>query len=634
MPLAKFNFKPGVNKEETEYSAEGGWVDANLVRFRKSRVEKIGGWLKASADSFLGTCRALHQWLSLGGTRFLGLGTTLKYYIEEGGVFNDVTPIRKTSTNSITFSATNGSSTITATDSSHGALKNDFVTLSGAVSLGGNITAAVLNQEYQILTVPSANTYTFTAKSTSGATVTANASDSGNGGAGVDGLYQINVGLDDYVQSTGWGVNPWGDGTFGSATDLSVTNQLRLWSHDNFGEDLVMNVRNGGIYYWDTSTKTLGTDRAVALSGISGANKVPTVGQQVITSETDRHLIVLGADPLSGGSRTGTIDPMFIAFSDQENALEFEPKTTNSAGSLRLSSGSKIVGGIKSRQEVLIWTDTSLYSMNFIGPPLTFAVNLINEGAGLIGPKAFVNSSKGVFFMSKQGFYFYNGAVQKIPCTLQEHVFNDLDLNQAYKCHLALNAEFSEVWFFYPSIEDDTQEISRYVIYNYEENLWSMGSMVRHAWLDGGVENKPQATGISSSAYYLYDHETGYNDDTSPMDGVYVQSADIDLGDGDSLAFIKRIIPDVKFINTVGEDPNAAINVVLKNRDFNGESLSTDSTSQVTATTTQNYVRARGRQFVLRFESDDDNSESDRKDFKFRIGSTRIDIQPSGRRGA
>ena len=634
MPLAKFNFKPGVNKEETEYSAEGGWVDANLVRFRKSRVEKIGGWLKASADSFLGTCRALHQWLSLGGTRFLGLGTTLKYYIEEGGVFNDVTPIRKTSTNSITFSATNGSSTITATDSSHGALKNDFVTLSGAVSLGGNITAAVLNQEYQILTIPSANTYTFTAKSTSGATVTANASDSGNGGAGVDGLYEINVGLDDYVQSTGWGVNPWGDGTFGAATDLSVTNQLRLWSHDNFGEDLVMNVRNGGIYYWDTSTKTLGTDRAVALSGISGANKVPTVGQQVITSETDRHLIVLGADPLSGGSRTGTIDPMFIAFSDQENALEFEPKTTNSAGSLRLSSGSKIVGGVKSRQEVLIWTDTSLYSMNFIGPPLTFAVNLINEGAGLIGPKAFVNSSKGVFFMSKQGFYFYNGAVQKIPCTLQEHVFNDLDLNQAYKCHLALNAEFSEVWFFYPSIEDDTQEISRYVIYNYEENLWSMGSMVRHAWLDGGVENKPQATGISSSAYYLYDHETGYNDDTSPMDGVYVQSADIDLGDGDSLAFVKRIIPDVKFINTVGEDPNAAINVVLKNRDFNGESLSTDSTSQVTATTTQNYVRARGRQFVLRFESDDDNSESDRKDFKFRIGSTRIDIQPSGRRGA
>ena len=292
MPLAKFNFKPGVNKEETEYSAEGGWVDANLVRFRKSRVEKIGGWLKASADSFLGTCRALHQWLSLGGTRFLGLGTTLKYYIEQGNIFNDITPIRKTSTNSITFSATNGSSTITATDSSHGAVKNDFVTLSGAVSLGGLITAAVLNQEYQILTVPSANTYTFTAKSTSGATVTANASDSGNGGAGVDGLYQINVGLDDYVQSTGWGVNPWGDGTWGSATDLSVTNQLRLWSHDNFGEDLVMNVRNGGIYYWDTSTKTLGTDRAVVLSGISGANKVPTVGLQVITSETDRQLNV------------------------------------------------------------------------------------------------------------------------------------------------------------------------------------------------------------------------------------------------------------------------------------------------------------------------------------------------------
>jgi hypothetical protein len=634
MPLAKFNFKPGINKEETDYSNEGGWVDANFIRFRKNRVEKIGGWLKASATSFLGRARALHQWVSLSGSRYLGLGTTLKYYIEQGGNFNDVTPLRvTTSAGDVTFAkVANGDATITVTDASHGAVKNDFVTFSGAASLGGNIIAAVLNQEYQVATVTNTNVYTIEAKDTDGDEVTAAAGDSGNGGSSVVGAYQVNVGLDDYVQGTGWGGGLWGASGWGQSTALSATNQLRLWSHDNFGEDLIINVRHGGIYKWVENDGV--STRAVALSGISGANLVPTVGMQVITSETDRHLIVLGADVLSSGSRTGTIDPMFIAFSDSENALEFEPKTTNSAGSLRLSSGSQIVGSTKARQEILVWTDTSLYSMNFIGPPLTFAVNLINEGAGLIGPKAHVNSPKGVFFMSKQGFYFYNGAIQKLPCTVQEYVFNDLNLVQAYKCHLALNTEFSEVWFFYPSIEDDTNEISRYVIYNYEENLWSIGSMVRYAWIDSGIKNKPQATGVSSSTYYLYDHESGYNDDTSPMDNVYVQSADLDFSDGDSLAFIKRILPDIKFIKDTGTDPDGAINIVLKERDFNGESLNTNSTSQITSTTTQSYVRARGRQFVLRFESDDDNVTVNRKDYKWRLGSTRLDIQPSGRRGA
>ena len=626
MPLAKFNFKAGINKEETDYSEEGGYVDGNFIRFRRNRPEKIGGWLKASSDAFLGIARALHQWVSLGGTKYIGLGTTLKYYIERGSIYTDITPIRKTSTNSITFSATNGSATITATDSSHGAVIGDFVTISGSASLGGLITAAVLNTEHQIVTVPSANTYTFVASAT------ANSSDSGNGGAGVDGLYQINVGLDDYVQNTGWGINGWGLNTWGSEQSLIATNQLRLWSHDNFGENLLINVRGGGVYQW-TENDGL-TTRAVALSDISGADKAPTVGLQVIVSETDRHAIVLGADPLSSGTRTGVVDPMFIAFSDSESAIDWNPTNTNSAGSLRLSSGSQIVGGIKARQEILIWTDTSIYSMRFIGAPLVFSVNLINEGAGLLGPKAFVNAPSGIFFISKQGFYFYNGAVQKLPCTVQEYVFGDLDLSQSYKCHVALNSEFSEVWFFYPSIEDGTKEISRYAMYNYEENLWSIGSLVRHAWVDGGIQNTPQATGVSSSSYYLYNHEIGYNDDTEPMDNVFIQSADFDIGDGDSLAFVKRILPDIKFINATGTSPDPAINIVLKNRDFMGESLTTDSTSQITSTTNKVDVRARGRQFVLRFESDDDNDTEDRKDYKWRLGNTRLDIQPSGRRGS
>ena len=624
MPLTKFNFKAGINKEETDYSNEGGWVDGDKIRFRRGRVEKIGGWEKATANSYIGTARALHSWTSLGSERLLGLGTTNKYYIESGGTFNDVTPIRKTSTNSITFSATDGSATITATDSSHGAVVGDFVTISGAVSLGGNITASVLNQEHQITAVPSVNTYTFTASAT------ANSSDSGNGGSGVDGSYQVNSGLDSYVASTGWGAGTWGFGTYGSSSAISASGQLRLWTHDNFGEDLIINPRGGGIFRWkeDNGLST----RALELSGISGANKVPTVGLQVITSETDRHLIVLGADPLSSGSRTGAVDPMLVAFSDQENELQFEPLATNTAGSVRLSSGSLIIGGLKSRQEVLIWTDTSLYSMTFIGPPLTFAINLINEGAGLISPKAAVNSPTGVYFMSKNAFYFYNGAVQKLPCTVQDYVFSDLDLSQAFKCFATLNSEFSEVWFFYPSLTDDTGEISRYVIYNYEEGSWSIGSLVRYAWLDTGIEDKPLATAKLSSVNYLLQHETGANDDTSSMDGVFVESADLDLGDGENFAFLKKLIPDLRFDKTLGTSPTPAVNVVIKRRDFNNQTLATDSTNQIPESTTFTSLRTRSRQIVLRIESDDDNTEADRKDYKWRLGSTRIDVEQSGRR--
>ena len=630
MPLTKLNFKPGINKEETDYSNEGGWVDGDKIRFRKGRVEKIGGWEKFSPSSIIGSARALHSWISLEGTKYLGIGTTNKYYIEEGGTYNDVTPIRTTTTNSTTFAATNGSSTLTVTDNGHGAVNGDFVTFSSAVSLGGNVTAAVLNQEYQIDTVTGTNTYTITAKDTAGTTVTANASDSGNGGSAPDSVYQINSGTEFFVAATGWGVGTWGAGGWGSSTSLSAVNQLRLWTHDNFGEDLIINVRGGGIFRWRESDGT--STRAVALSGITGANLVPTVGLQVITSETDRHLIVLGADPISGSSRTGTVDPMLIAFSDQENALDFEPLTTNTAGSLRLSSGSAIIGGLKSRQEILVWTDTSLYSMNFIGPPLTFAINLINEGAGLLGPKAAVSSPRGVFFMSKKGFYFYNGAVQKLPCSVQDYVFSDLDESQAFKCFAGLNEEFSEVWFFYPSLADNENEISRYVIYNYEENSWSIGSLERYSWLAAGVLDKPLAAGEDSTTKYIYEHVKGFNNDTGAMDGVFVESADIDVGDGDNFVFLKRVLPDILFVNDLGTSQNPAINIVVKRRDFSNQTLSTDSTTQITASSTFGSLRSRTRQFVLRFESDDDNTETDRKNYKWRLGNTRVEVQPSGRR--
>ena len=430
MPYAKYIFKPGIDREGTDYSNEGGWYDANLVRFRKGRPEKIGGWQKQTTNSYLGTGRALHGWVDLAGTHYLGIGTTYKYYVELGSSFHDITPIRTTTSpnnafaavantisagisatdttipltsssnfpssgviqidsETITYSAVSGNNligatrgaesttaathsssaavlcaTITVTDSNHGAVQNDFVTYSSTTTLSGNITATVLDQEYQIVNVVNTNSYTIKAKDTSDDTVFANSSDSNNGGTSTSAAYQINVGLDVYVEGTGWGMGLWGAGGWGSVGTLDATNQLRLWSHDNFGEDLIMNVRAGGIYYWDESGGT-GT-RAIALSTLSGANLVPTKALQVLVSEKDRHVIGLGADPLNAGgtARTGAIDPMFIAWSDQENAADWEPKATNTAGSLSISSGSDIIGGLSSREEILIWTDISMYYMN------------------------------------------------------------------------------------------------------------------------------------------------------------------------------------------------------------------------------------------------------------------------------
>jgi len=632
MPLQEIDFQPGINKEATDYSAKGGWVDGNLIRFRKGRVEKIGGWAQLGGQYFLGICRALHSWISLGGTKFLGIGTTWKYYIEEGDSYNDVTPIRSTtSAGDVTFAATDGSSIITISDTGHGAVTNDFVTFSGATTLGGVITDIVLNQEYQILLVTTADAYQIVAKDTSGDTVVANSSDTGNGGSSTVGTYQINVGLDTYVNSSGWGVGTWGAGGWGSASTISAVNQLRIWTHDNFGENLIINPRGAGIYEWIENSGV--SVRAVSLAGRSGARQVPTVGLQVITSETDRHLVVLGADPVSGGARTGAIDPMLVAFSSAEDELDFEPTTTNSAGDVRLSSGSFIVGGLKSRQEILIWTDTSLYSMTFIGPPLTFAVNLVNEGAGLLSPNAAANSPSGVFFASKTGFNFYNGSVQRLPCTVQEYVFNDIDLNQAFKSFMSINSRYNEIWFFYPSIEDGTGEISRYVTYNYLEQTWAIGSMTRYGWLDAGIEDLPIAAAQTSGQNLLYNHETGYDDGLEPMSGVYIESADIDISAGEYDVFMKKMIPDMAFVTDTGVSNNPAMNIVVKRRNFPGQSLITDSTTKVTPTSTFTNLRTRARQVVFRFESDDDNDVNDQKGYKWRLGSTRVDLQQSGRRG-
>jgi len=626
MALIKLIFQPGINKEMTDLMDKGGWADGNLVRFRKGLPEKIGGWQKTTTENYEGTGRALTAWVALDATKYLGLGTTFKYYIKGGNLFYDVTPIRKTSTNSITFSASSGSSTLTVTDSSHGAVANDSVTISGAVSLGDAITATVLNQEYQISRVTGTNTYEIIAKDTSGDEVSATGSDSGNGGSGVDGVYQINVGLDVYVQSTGWGAGTWSAGTFGSATALSVTDQLRLWSHDAFGEDLIINPRHGGIYYWDESSGL--TTPAVNITALSGANLAPTKGIQTIVSDIDRHIIVLGADPISGSTRTGAIDPLFIAFSDQESVTEWEPTSTNTAGSLRLSSGSQIVGGLRSRQEILIWTDTSLYSMQFVGAPFTFGVNLINENVGLISPNGAINAPDGVYWMSRDGFYKYSGAVERINCSVLNYVLDDFNESQSFKVIAFTNREFNEVGWFYPSAS--STENNRYITYNYLENAWSIGELSRTAWLDDGIFAKPRATGKDSSVNYVYTHESSDDADGSAMDNVFIESGDIDIEQGDQYGFVRRIIPDVNFFGTNSSD--GQINLILKTRNFPGDSLTTRATTDVTSSTQQNHVRARSRQMVFRAQSDDDADTSVRTGFRWRLGANRIDIRPDGER--
>jgi hypothetical protein len=621
MALSKFVFRPGIMREGTDYDNEGGWFDGNLVRFKSGRAEKIGGWRKDTNNSFVGTCRELSSWVALDGTKYLGLGTNKKYYIQDGDEYYDITPIRLTTgANEISFSAVNGSNILTVTDTAHGAAQGDFVTYSGCVSLGGLIVATALNQEYEIATITDTNVYTILAKDAAGDSLLANASDSGNGQGTIIGNYQINIGLDVYVQSTGWGAGLWGAATWGSATALSFANQLRLWSADNFGQDLVSCPRNGGIFYW---TKTDGlTTRSVLLSSKAGANQVPTVGLQTIVSEKDRHLIVLGADDLSGTARTGVIDPMLIAFSDQENPLEFEPRTTNTAGSIRLSEGSIIIGSVKARQEILVWTDTALYSMQFIGPPFTFGINLINGNTGLIAPNAAITSPAGVYWMGYDSFYVYNGSVQKIPCTVLSYVYDNLNVGQAFKTVAFTNNRFNEVGWFYPS--SSSSEIDRYVAYNYAEQNWTYGELSRTAWLDTGTVSYPRAT----SNNYLYEHEFGYDNDGSPMTNVFIESSDFDIGDGEQFAFISRIIPDLRFISN---SEAGAVNMLLKTRNAPGDTLVTNSTSVITSTTSQSFVRARARQAAVRIESDDDNTSANTTT-GWRLGATRLDVRPDGRR--
>tara|TARA_R100001129_G_scaffold14791_2_gene9505 strand:+ start:12 stop:1862 length:1851 start_codon:yes stop_codon:yes gene_type:complete len=616
MPLTKIQFAPGVNKEGTEYTADAGWFDSDKVRFRKGRPEKIGGWRKFAEDSFLGICRSIHDWASLESIKYIALGTNLKFYIAEGSGFNDVTPLRATtSAGDVTFAATNGSSTITVTDTAHGAVVNDFVTFSDAASLGGNIIAAVLNQEYQIATVPTTSTYTIEAKDTSGDSVTANASDSGNGGSSVVGAYQINTGLNTFVSGTGWGAEPWGSGTWGSSSSVASGNQLRLWSQDNFGEDLILNVRGGGVYYWDESSGT--GARAVNITSLSGASNVPTIALQVMVSDTDQHVIAFGVNPIG----SSTIDPLFVRFSDQENVADWTPTATNTAGGVRINSGSEIIGAVQTRQEILIWTDVSLHSMRFIGAPFIFEFTRLSSDVSMISPNAAVNARGVVYFMDRRNFYVYNGSVQPVPCSVKEHVFSNLNQDQAFKVFAAENTDYNEVSWFYPVGSGNT-EITNYVTFNYEENLWSVGTLARGSWVGGTTRQYPlAATAVDGGSNYLYEHEVGYDADGEAMT-AFIESGDLELAEGEFFMFMSRIVPDFTFN---GSQTDASANIVIKGSDFPLETEATLSTSTITPSSTQSYVRNRARHSIVRVESSGAG-------YGWRLGALRFDMRPDGRR--
>lgn len=617
MPLTKLQFQPGVNRERTSYSNEGGYRASDRVRFRQGYPEQIGGWVKNSTNQFLGTARALHPFVTLDSTTYIGVGTNLKYYLQSGGGFTDITPIRSTVSLSGPMSCSNGSTTLTVTHSSHGAAANDFVTFSSATALGGNVTAAILNAEHQIAAIIDANTYTIELS------VTANSSDSGNGGI-VGAVYQINTGLDTVLFGTGWGAGPWSSDGWGSASTQSVAiGTLRLWSHDNFGEDLLINVRDGAIYHWDA---TAPSNRAVVVTSISGATSAPQIAKQVLVSDKDRHVIAFGCD---SETAAGTQDPLLIRFSSSESFTDWAATPTNTAGDLRLGSGTTFVTAVETNRETLVWTDVSLHSMQFIGPPFTFGINQIASNISIMSPNSAISVQDTVFWMGIEDFYVYAGNTQKLPCTVRSYVFDDINLSQRDKITVGSNSSFGEVWWFYPSASSN--ENDRYVVFNYEQKIWYYGNLVRTAWIDRGVEDFPIAAGADR---FLFLHENGLDDganDPATALNSSIETSPVDISDGDNFMFIRRMIPDLTFDGSTEGSPVVAMTLQTRNfpgTTFNEQSahnVTRSSTSPVEQFTEQVHVRLRGRSVALKVENTTTGVQ-------WRLGSPRIDVRPDGRR--
>jgi hypothetical protein len=698
MPLQKILLKPGVNRENTRYTTEGGWYECDKIRFRQGNPESIGGWQRISSTTFTGVCRSLWNWVTLINYNLIGVGTNLKFYIELGGAYYDVTPIRATVTiNNNPFVATNGSAIITVTDTAHGCVTGDFVTFSGAVGLGGNITAAVLNAQYQV-SVLSVNTYTITASATANAT---DASGSPGGGAAVVAAYQLNVGPATVIPLTGWGAGGWGSGAWGVGSATTVP--LQLWNQINYGEDLVFGPRGAGLYYWDATNGL--TTRGVALNTLGGTvtftNASPTVvtltvpltegaavqfaattslptgisaattyyayqvsgltcnlldsaGNIVNTSSTgtgvyisdlvdvpvyqnaltvsdvSRFILVFGTNDYG----SAVLDPMLIRWSNQDDPFNWTPTATNQAGSVRLSHGSEIVTTIQTRQEIVVFTDSSVYSLQYLGPPYVWGSQLLGDSTSIIGPNAVVQASGIVYWMGVDKFYMYDGRIQTLNCDLRRYVFQDINLVQSLQVFAGANEGFNEVWWFYCA--EGATAVGRYIIYNYLENVWYYGTMGRTAWLDSGLQPSPLAATYS---YNLVSQEQGLNDNetgTAVALNAYISSSEFDIGDGHNFGFVWRVLPDLTFGDSVNSPTGTVptVNMTLYGLTNSGSGSTSSAGAPVASSSTyviteeftgQIYTRMRGRQMIFKIGSNQVGTA-------WQLGAPRIDIRQDGRR--
>jgi hypothetical protein len=621
MPLQKILFKPGVNRENTRYTTEGGWYDCDKVRFRQGTPEKVGGWVRISVSTFLGVCRSLWNWVTLLNLNLIGVGTNLKFYIEQGGMYNDITPLRTTVTINNNPFALTASTTVTVTDTAHGCTTGDFVTFSGAVAIGGvgtNVTAAVLNREFQV-TVVDTNTYTITISVVPNATAIAG---SPGGGAAVVAAYQINTGPATVIPLTGWGAGAWSSGSWGITSTSGYS--LRLWSQRNWGEDLVFGPRGGGMYYWDATTGV--AVRGYNLATAVGASDVPTVQNVIFVSDVNRFVFAFGCNDYGSSA----LDPMLIRWSDQEDALNWTPAATNQAGSLRLSTGSEIVTVIQARQEIVVFTDSALYSLQYLDAPIFWGAQLLGDNISIVGPNAVAIASGVVYWMGVDKFYQYDGRVQTLPCDVRRYVFSNFNAAQAAQVFAGTNEGFNEVWWFYCSA--GSYSVDRYVVYNYLERIWYYGTMARTAWLDSGIRDYPLAATYS---YNLVNHESGIDDNETGTPApilANISSSEFDIGDGHNFGFVWRILPDLTFENSTANTPT--VNMTLYGL-YNSGSGSIDSAGQPVVRgntyviteefTGQIYTRVRGRQMIFKIDSNQLGTA-------WQLGAPRIDIRPDGRR--
>ena len=626
MPLQKLQFKPGVNRDQTNYTNEGGWYAGDKIRFRSGQPQKIGGWLKSNIQVLIGVCRQMFTWITSYSDNYMAVGTNKKLYIDAGAQLYDITPVQHTSTTlgaaAGPFTATSGSSTLTvsySTDTTYNPEVGNYVTYSGATTLGGNITAAVLNAVYgyEILTV-NTTSKTYTIK----VTATANSSDTAKGGATVTAKYDIDVGPLVNVYGYGWGAGAWGRGTWGSGSITPITIYQQDWFFDNFDNDLVANIRNGTPYYWALDSSF--TTRAIPMADVSGASDVPTTVMQLLVSQGDKHLLAFGATPYGGGA----FDPLLIRWSNQDEPVNFTPLPTNSAGFIRVSRGDSIIRAIPTRQEILVFTNATLNSLQFLGTTDVFGIQELSDNISIASPRAVVTVSSNAFWMGTDKFYVYSGRVDTLPCTLRNHVFENINFDQMDQVVCGTNEQWNEVWWAYPTANSLVNDA--YVIYNHFDKIWYYGSINRTAWNDSPLREYPQAVGGADGSQYIYNHEIGVDDDVLPM-ASYIQSSDFDIIDGDQFMLIKRIIPDVGFDGSnLVTNPAPSVLFTIKPRNFPGSEFGTSPAKDVITTNVDNYtnqvfLRARAREMGFKISSADIGVQ-------WQLGSPRLDGRPDGKR--